>query len=344
MTDKDELEALLSTMCEQGLPVQKGGFDVDVIPTGIASFDLSTGVGGIPRRRISLFLGKEGSGKTLMILSLFASIQKSGGRAAFIDAEHALTPDFARLLGVEYEDLVISRPRTLEQCYDVARKFTASGLFDAVGFDSVVALATEADLELTAAQSTKRAGQAQVHSAELKKITAICDPRTAFVLTNQLRVDPNPPSWWRGGPREYAPGGGAISFYASLRVMMRTTEVFKSSNGLRVGHRIKTTITKNKVAAPFQVAEFDIQYEAGLDTIMYMINIAISTGIITKRSSWYYYDEIDMEDGEVVEEHKWLGRDKMDGVIREDDDLRSQILQRLSQENEDPTTAWDSIE
>ena len=347
--DREE-EALLSDMLErmreQGLPVQTGGFEVEVIPTGISSFDLSTGVGGIPRRRISLFVGNEGSGKTLLLLTLAAAIQRDGGRAAIIDAEHALTPGFARLLGVDYEALTISRPRTLEQCYDVFKEFISSGLFDVVGFDSAVALPTEVDLALSASESTKRAGQAQIHSNEIKKVVSLCHDRTAMVIINQVRVNPNPPSYWTGPPMEYNPGGNALGFYASLRVKFKTTKTFKTSGGQRIGHRIKTTITKNKVAPPFMMAEFDIKYTDGLDSITDLLETAISLGVIYKKSSWFYFDLI-ADDGEVLEEHKWLGRDKLDAALRDDPVLVEAVRDRLMEdedEEEDATpTGWEHI-
>ena len=338
------LSEMLSRMREQGLPVQTGGFEIEAIPSGISSFDLSTGVGGIPRRRISLFIGAEGSGKTLLLLTLAAQIQKDGGRAAIIDAEHALTPGFARLMGVNYESLTISRPKTLEQCYDVFKEFIASGLFDVVGFDSAVALPTETDLGLSASESTKRAGQAQIHSNELKKVVSLCHDRTAMVIVNQVRINPNPPSYWTGPPMEYSPGGNALGFYASLRVQFKTTKTFKTSGGQRIGHRIRTTITKNKVAPPFMIAEFDIKYTDGLDSITDLIETAISLGIIYKKSSWFYFDFVD-DNGEIIEEHKWLGRDKLDAEIREDSVLEESIRELLmvDEDNSDEPSGWDDV-
>lgn len=343
-------EALLSDMLErmreQGLPVQTGGFEVEAIPSGITSFDLSTGVVGIPRRRISLFVGNEGSGKTLLLLTLVAAIQRDGGRAAIVDAEHALTPGFARLLGVDYDSLTISRPKTLEQCYDVFKEFISSGLFDVVGFDSAVALPCEGDLHLSASESTKRAGQAQIHSTELKKVVSLCHDRTAMVIINQIRINPNPPSYWSGPPMEYSPGGVALNFYASLRVKFKTTKTFKTSGGQRIGHRIRTTITKNKVAPPFMTAEFDIKYTDGLDSITDLIETAISLGVIYKKSSWFYFDLLG-NDGEVIEEHKWLGRDKLDAAIRDDETLEIAVRDRLLVDDEDDEddepSGWDNI-
>lgn len=346
--EQRELDKLLAELRDQALPIQHGGFEVDAIPTGIASFDLSTGVGGIPRRRISLLAGREASGKTLILLALIANVQRSGGRAAFIDAEHALTPGFATLLGVNYNDLLISRPRTLEQCYDVAKKLCSSGLFDVVGFDSVVALATEADLELSAAESTKRAGQAQVHSNELKKITSLLHNRTALVMINQIRIDPNPPPWWTAGPKEYEPGGSAIPFYASLRVKVKKKKDFKAAGGQRVGQRIHTNIIKNKVAPPFHEAEFDIKYTDGIDTIMGLIDTCLSVGVIIKKSSWFYLDVLDLDTGEVEDELKWAGRVKMEKAIKDDKNLQEHLSARLIQDDDyedddEEENGWDNV-
>lgn len=346
--EEDLLAEMLGEMREQGLPVQQGGFEVETIPSGISSFDLSTGVGGLPRRRISLFLGKEGSGKTLLLLTLAAQIQQSGGRAAIVDAEHALTPGFARLLGVDYDALTISRPRTLNECYDVFKKFISSGLFDVVGFDSAVALAPVEELELSASESAKRAGQAQIHSNELKKVVGLCHDRTAMVIINQIRVNPNPPAYWTGGPQTYMPGGTALPFYASMRVEFKTTKVYKTSGGDRIGHRIVTKITKNKVGPPFGKAEFDIKYTDGLDSITDLLETAISLGVIHKRSSWFYFDIMDSKSGEVLEELKWLGRDKLDASVRDSEDLQQAIRDRLmmdpdEDDDDEDMTSWGKL-
>lgn len=341
------VKALLAEMREQGLNAQVGGFDVDTIPTGISSFDVSTGVGGLPLKRVTVLRGKEASGKTLILLSAIASLQKAGGRAAFVDAEHALTPGFARMLGVDYDSLVISRPTTLNEAYDVFRTLCSSGLFGIVGFDSATALATEEDLMTSARDSGKRASEAQVHSAELKKMIALCHPKTAMVMIGQLRTNPNPPPGWRGPAPEYMPGGRALQFYASLLVEVKTTEVFRNGSKQRIGHKMRTTIVKNKVAQPYRVAEFDLNYETGLDTILDLINTAILTGIIKKKSSHFYFDVVD-EDGEIQTTEKANGRAAIEKLIKGNSEYVMSLKMQISG-GADPraipehASGWDEI-
>lgn len=330
---KDPVGSLLSQIAEQGLPIQRGGYDIQVIPTGISSFDLSTGVGGIPRRRISIFQGEEGSGKTLLLLALIASVQRSKGVAAFVDLEHALTPGFARLLGVEYDELVISRPRTMEEAYDVARPLCSSGLFDVVGFDSAVALSTERALAKSAKEGQTRAEVAQVHSEELPKIVSAIHERTGFVIVNQQREDPNPPSWWRGGKRLYSPGGRALRHHSSMTVDIAMGEVYKDKTGMRVGHKARTRISKNKVAQPFRRAEFDIRYDTGIDPVVELISAAMQTGIVRQSSSWFYFDVPDESTGEILDTKKWNGRAAMYDEIMEDQELEDLVRRSLASIN-----------
>jgi recombination protein RecA len=285
-TEEALLQGLLNEMKEGSLPiVTGGGFEIEVAPTGIASFDRSTGVGGFPRQRMSLVQGEEASGKTMLLLIAIAYAQAAGGRCAFVDLEHALTPSFARLFGVDYDALVISRPRTLNQAYDVARKLGTSGLFDIVGFDSAVSLATVADLERSAEDSTERAGQAQVHSDELKKMVSSLHQRTAFIMINQLREDPNPPKWWKGGKKLYSPGGRALRHYSSLSIEVKKKKPYKQGD-LQVGHQVETYIFKNKVAQPFRRSLFDLFYASGVDMDQDLVASAIALGVVTKSGSW----------------------------------------------------------
>lgn len=326
----DPVEVLLSKMREQGLPVQKGGFAVAAAPSGISSFDASTGVGGFPTGRITVISGEEGAGKTLLVLSAIATAQIDGYPCAFVDAERALTPGFAKLLGVEYDDLVISRPRTLNEAYDVMKELSSSGLFRIVCLDSAVAIATEDQIQKSASEEGKRAAEAQVHSSELKKLTAVQSSETAVIITNQLRANPNPPSWWRGGPMLYEPGGRALRFYASLKVKMKTTEVHRDGSKKRYGHKIQTYIEKNKVAQPYRSAEFDITYESGIDAFVDTINTAIFAGIIKKSSSWFYLDIVDLDNGEVLEEVKANGRTAMEEEIKKNPEYLTNIERRLA--------------
>lgn len=336
----EPLALLLAEMERQGLAVQFGGFAVEAIPTDISSFDISTGIGGIPLRRVTILQGEEGSGKTLLLLALIAAVQRRGGRAAFIDAEHALTPSFATLLGVDYDSLLISRPRTMEEAYDTLHPLARSGLFSVVGYDSAVALAPQEALELKAAEGGKRAAEAQVHSRELKKLNATIHKDTAVVIVNQLRENPSPPGWWPKGVKMlYSPGGRALRHGSSMTVDLKTTKVHKDSAGRRVGHRIVTFTRKNKVASPYRSAEFDLTYAGGIDVILDMINTAILIGLIKKSSSWFYFDTIDTTTGEISDEKKWNGRDKMEDDISKDEELRANLLWQLSRRGLDGFSA-----
>jgi len=306
----------------------------------------------VPRQRISIFQGEEGGGKTLLLLQLIASVQRSGGRAAFVDAEHALTPGFARLLGVDYDKLVISRPRTLNQCYDVARPLASSGLFDVVGFDSAVALATKDEIEASADSGGKRAAKAQVHAEELSKLVSTVHERTAVGIINQLRENPNPPGWWNGGKLLYSPGGRALRHHASLVVDVKQGQTHKRG-GIRVGHTVRTYISKNKVAVPYRRSEFTLMYETGVDLLTDALTSAIDSGIVEKRGSWLYFDEID-GDGVVVKEHKWLGGESFEEAVRASEELQRQIFWRLGDADVDvdadnepsesrESSGWDAV-
>lgn len=346
MDEQDRLAALLDEMREQSLSVQRGGSPIDTIPTGIHTFDLSTGIGGVPRRRVCVFQGEEASGKTLLLLVLIANVQKGGGRAAFIDLEHALTPSFASLVGVAYDDLVLSEPRTLDEAYDVAREFCQSGLFDVVGFDSAVALATREELDLPAGSSRARAAQARLHSEELRKINAVLHARTAFVIVNQLRENPNPPKWWRGGKMLYSPGGKAIKFYSSMTVNVKIGKTY-TKNHERIGHETKTQIIKNKMSQPYRRATFDLMYHHGIDATADLISNAIHEGVIAKKSSWFYFDKIDPETMEVIDELKWNGREAVDEAFEDTDLLQNLALQMEQSQGEQTLRksdgGWDEV-
>lgn len=325
--EQAQLEALLASMAKQGLPVGNIGNAVEVVPSGIASFDHSTGVGGFPRRRMSLLQGKEAGGKTMLALHTIATVQAAGGRCAFVDNEHALTPSFAELFGVEWEDLVVSRPRTMNEGYDVSRAFWSSGLFDVVVKDSLVGLATVEELASSASDTTKRAGLAQLHSIELRKFNSTIHDRTAFIAINQLRVNPNPPRWWRGGEMLYSPGGRAPRHTSSLTVDVKDGGAH-TKKGVRVGQKQITYVVKNKVAPPFQRAEYDLWYATGIDMVSDLISTAIRVGLIVKKGSWLEFQMLD--DGEVVDVIREQGREAFEENMRADpaalEDLREQVM------------------
>lgn len=312
--------ALLAEMRESGLPVQKGGYEVMPIPTGLVRLDASTGIGGLPAGRMTLIFGEEGSGKTLILLHTIAAVQAAGGKAAFVDLEHALTPGFARLMNVDYDSLVVSRPKTLNEAYDVAKSLLKSGIYTVVGFDSAVALTTIENAERSAMEGAQRAAEAGVHSEELKKVMSMINDDAVFVVINQLRTNPNPPSWWSAGPMYYMPGGRALRFHSSMTIKVRKTKQYKDGSGNKVGNRIATVIEKNKVGVPFKRAEFDLKYESGIDLIEQAIEIGLEDNLIVQNGSWFEMVLLS-SDGEVVEEKKWHGRAKMDAEFRENDAL-----------------------
>lgn len=324
-TEDDALRALLSRASEIDGGAQD--FDVKPAPTGISSFDKSTGIGGIPRNRISIFQGEEHSGKTLLLLKTIAYAQEHGGRCAFIDAEHALTPQFARLLGVDWEGIepYIRRPRTLDQAYDLLKEFCRTGLFDVIGFDSVTALAPQDAIESAAGSAKSRAAVARMHSEELPKLVALQHPRTAIIFINQMRENPNPPSWWKGGKLLYTPGGKALRHYSSMTVEVKSGEIYKQGDS-RIGHQLKTHIVKNKVGIPFLRSEFDLMYAEGLDLTSNMIDLALDTGIITQSGSWFYLNMIDPDSGEMLgEPRKFAGRANLEEAVKTEQEIHDYI-------------------
>ncbi len=336
-TEDLQVQTLLAKIVESGQQVVVGGeFEVEALPTGISSFDVSTGIGGLPRGRVVLIEGEEGSGKTLLALATIAQVQRTGGRAAFIDLEHALTPDFARLLGVDYEKLILSRPRTLNDAYDVARPLAESGLFDVIVFDSAVALAPKDAIEKSASAGNQRATEAQLHSQELKKLVSSISERTVFIIVNQLREDPNPAPWARG-KQLYSPGGRALKHASSLTVRVSIGERYEK-NKVRIGQLTKTYIVKNKVASPFRRAEFKLMYEGGLDLTSSTIDTCLELGIIRKESSFFILDLFDLESGELIEEFKFHGRVKLEEAIESDERilpaLEAYMAQTLNEEGD----------
>lgn len=331
-TEEDALYALLAKAGEIEGDDSERDFSVNPAPTGISSFDQSTGIGGIPRGRVSIFQGEEHSGKTLLLLSTIAQAQKAGGRCAFIDAEHALTPKFAKLLGVDWDALepFVRRPRTMDQAYDLIKEFCRSGLFDIVGWDSVTALTTAAAIESAAGSQTSRAAGARMHSEELPKLVAVCHPRTAIVFINQMRENPNPPNWWKGGKMLYAPGGKALKHYSSLTVEIKGGEQYKNGD-IRVGHRLKTYCAKNKVGIPFLKAEFDLMYAEGLDLTTDMIDTALGVNVIRQSGSWFYIEMVDTDTGEVLDEKKFAGKKAVEDAIRSDEVLKEYVQARIAE-------------
>ena len=263
-----------------------GAVDVDVIPTGAISLDLALGVGGIPRGRVIEIYGPEGGGKTSLALHILAEAQKMGGVGAFIDAEHALDPDWARKIGVNVDDLLISQPDSGEQALQIVETLVKSGEVDVIVVDSVAALTPRA--EIAGEMGEFQIGlQARIMSQALRKLSGIiAKTKTVVVFLNQTRMKIG--VMW-GNP-ETTPGGLALKFYASVRIDLRRIAQIKHGEEI-IGSRIKAKIVKNKVAAPFKTTEFDIYYNEGISFLADLLNTALKQGIIKKLGTWLQYEE-----------------------------------------------------
>lgn len=251
--------------------------DVDVIPTGSLALDMALGVGGIPRGRIIELFGPESSGKTTLALHIVAEVQKKGGLAAYIDAEHAMDPDYAKRIGVKVNDLLISQPDTGEQALEIVDSLVRSGSVDVVVVDSVAALTPRAEIEGDMDQQHVGV-QARLMSKGLRKLSAVtATTRTTIIFINQIRMQIG---IMFGNP-EITPGGKALKFYASVRIEVRRAAQIKKGEEV-IGNRVNAKIVKNKVAAPFRRAEFDIFYNEGISRDAELLTLGEKYGVIKK--------------------------------------------------------------
>ena len=285
--------------------------DVEVIPTGNILIDRALGVGGFPRGRIIEIFGPESSGKTTLTLTVIAQAQKRGGLAGFIDVEHALDPAYAKKLGVNVEELLVSQPSSGEEALRICETLVRSNALDVIVLDSVAALVTKAELEGEIGDATVGA-QARLMSAALRKLTAlISKASTVVIFTNQIREKIGV---MFGNP-ETTPGGKALKFYASVRCDIRRIGAIKVADGTVTGNRTKLKMVKNKVAPPFTEAEFDIMYNEGISSTGALLDLALEQGIIEKRGSWLSYKGSQLAQG----------RDAAKEVLRTNTELYAEL-------------------
>ena len=270
--------------------------DVPVISTGAFSLDLALGVGGLPKGRIIELYGHESSGKTTLALHVVANAQKRGGAAAFIDAEHALDPGYAKKIGVDLENLVVSQPNSGEEALTICEQLIRSGAFEVIVVDSVAALTPQAEIDGQMGDSHVGL-QARLMSQAMRKLTAaINQTQTLCIFTNQVREKIGV---MFGNP-ETTPGGKALKFYASCRLQVQRIGAIKSASGEIVGNHTRVKVVKNKVAAPFTEAEFDILYACGISYEGSVLDAALARGIVEKRGSWLAYDGENLAQGSLA--------------------------------------------
>lgn len=289
--------------------------DLDVISTGSLDLDIALGIGGVPRGRIIEIFGPESSGKTTLALHIVAEAQKDGGIAAFIDAEHALDPSYAKNLAVDTENLIISQPDTGEQALEITEALVRSGAVDIVVVDSVAALVPKAEIEGEMGDSHMGL-QARLMSQALRKLAgSINKSNTTVIFINQLREKIGV---MFGNP-ETTTGGRALKFYASVRLDVRRVETIKQGDEI-LGNRTRVKVVKNKVAPPFKQAEFDIMYGKGISKEGNIVDAGVSAGIIKKAGSWFSYGE-----------HKFQGRENAKDFFAENPDLREEIEEKIKE-------------
>ncbi|MFX4260829.1 recombinase RecA [Pelotomaculum propionicicum] len=290
--------------------------NVEVIPSGAIALDIALGVGGVPRGRVIEIFGPESSGKTTVALHIIAEAQKTGGTAAFIDAEHALDPSYANNLGVDIENLLVSQPDTGEQALEIAEALVRSGAIDVIVVDSVAALVPRAEIE--GEMGDAHVGlQARLMSQALRKLTgAISRSRTTVIFINQIREKVGVVY----GSPETTTGGRALKFYATIRLEVRKQENIKQGTDI-IGSRTRAKVVKNKVAPPFKAADFDIMYGTGISKEGSILDVAAEMSIISKSGAWYSYGE----------DRLGQGRENVKEYLKDHPELTNEIEHKVRQ-------------
>ncbi len=327
-----ELEAAISTITKtygEGSIMRLGDAraqtKIDVIPTGALALDLALGVGGVPRGRVVEIFGPESSGKTTLMLHIIANAQRAGGLAAFIDAEHALDPGYAKKLGVNLDDLLVSQPDSGEEALTICETLARSNALDVIVIDSVAALVPKAELEGEMGMATMGM-QARLMSQALRKLTALLSKsKTTCIFTNQLREKVGV---MFGNP-ETTPGGKALKFYASVRIDIRRKDALKDTAGNAVGNHVKVKIVKNKVAPPFAEAEFDILFNHGINKEGSILDVGIENSVVEKKGAWLQFN------GELIGQ----GKEASQKTLVEKPDLTKKIMDAILQKRNAPPLA-----
>ena len=327
MSEKNKIESVLDVIQEkygEGMMMKLGDIpkvDVEVIPTGSVSLDMAMGIGGVPRGRIIEIYGPESSGKTTLTLHIIANAQKAGGVAAFVDAEHALDPEYAKRIGVNINDLLVSQPDTGEQALDIVETLVRSNMIDVIVIDSVAALVPKAEIE--GDMGDHHVGrQARLMSQALRKLTAIiAQSNVVVIFINQIRMKIGV---MFGNP-ETTTGGQALKFYSSVRLEIRRSAQIKKGDAI-VGNRTKVKVVKNKVAAPFKTAEFDIMYNEGISLAGDVLDTGVLYQAIKKAGNSYAFEELKLG----------VGRETAKTFLKENPKVLKEIekmILKLSKEN-----------
>lgn len=333
--DDDKIKAIDTAMHQIEKQFGKGAvmklgehstFNVDAISTGCLDLDIALGIGGVPRGRVIEVYGPESSGKTTVALHIIAEAQKNGGAAAFIDAEHALDPSYAKVLGVDVDNLIVSQPDNGEQALEIAEALVRSGAIDVLVVDSVAALVPRAEIEGEMGDSHVGL-QARLMSQALRKLNGtISKTKSVAIFINQLREKVGV---MFGNP-EVTPGGRALKFYSSVRLDVRRIDSIKQGDEI-IGNRTRIKVTKNKIAPPFKVAEFDIMYNGGISREGNILDVGVREEIVQKSGAWFSYNEIRLGQGR--ENAKQYFRENPSVTIEVENKIREKYNLPLAENN-----------